>query len=125
MAVSAGRCTRKGPFVPRQVVIAGTGVPEAAAAQRPEVLPAHGKGGAAPRGDRTPECTSRRNTGHPRIGGIMARIAFILDDTFEDSEFRIPFDRLTQAGFDCVVISSEGKKQVKGKKGEEVVTPDR
>lgn len=55
----------------------------------------------------------------------MARIAFILDDMFEDSEFRIPFDRLTQAGFDCMVISSEGKKQVKGKKGEEVVTPDR
>ena len=55
----------------------------------------------------------------------MARIAFLLDDTFEDSEFRVPFDRLTQGGFDCVVISSEGKKQVKGKKGEEVVTPDR
>lgn len=55
----------------------------------------------------------------------MARIAFLLDDTFEDSEFRIPFDRLTQGGFDCVVISSEGRKQVKGKKGEEVVTPDR
>jgi protease I len=55
----------------------------------------------------------------------MARIAFILDDTFEDSEFRIPYDRLTQAGLDCVVVASEGKKQVKGKKGEEVVTPDR
>ena len=54
----------------------------------------------------------------------MARIAFILDDTFEDSEFRIPYDRLTEAGFDCFVIASEGKKEVKGKKGEEIVTPD-
>lgn len=55
----------------------------------------------------------------------MARIAFILDDTFEDSEFRIPYDRLTESGFDCVVIASEGKKEVKGKKGEEIVRPDR
>jgi deglycase len=55
----------------------------------------------------------------------MARIAFILDDMFEDSEFRIPFDRLTQAGHDCIVIESEGKRQVKGKRGEEIVAPDK
>jgi putative intracellular protease/amidase len=44
MVVSAGRC-RKGPFVPSQVVIAGTGIPKAAAAQLPEALRAHGTGG--------------------------------------------------------------------------------
>ncbi len=55
----------------------------------------------------------------------MALIAFILDDMFEDSEFRIPYDRLAQAGHECIVIESEGKRQVKGKRGEEIVAPDK
>lgn len=53
----------------------------------------------------------------------MARIAFIVDEMFEDSEFREPFDRLRAAGHQCVVIGRE-KKELRGKRGEETVTPD-
>ncbi|MCP3165330.1 type 1 glutamine amidotransferase domain-containing protein [Myxococcus qinghaiensis] len=55
----------------------------------------------------------------------MARIAFILADDFEDSEFRIPYDRVKQAGHEAVVIGVEADKPVKGKKGQEVITPDK
>jgi protease I len=47
----------------------------------------------------------------------MARIAFLLDDNYEDSEFRVPYDRLREAGHDVVVIGLEKGKQVSGKKG--------
>jgi protease I len=53
----------------------------------------------------------------------MARIAFIVDDMFEDSEFRQPYDRLREAGHQCVVVGRE-KKELHGKNGQEKVTPD-
>ena len=52
----------------------------------------------------------------------MARIAFILAEMFEDSEFREPYERLREAGHDIVVIGAEAGKELAGKKREEVVT---
>ena len=49
----------------------------------------------------------------------MARVAFVLADDFEDSEFKVPYDRLTGAGHDVVVVGTEKGKEVKGKKGKE------
>jgi protease I len=57
----------------------------------------------------------------PREG--MAKIAMLLADDFEDSEFRIPFDRLTENGHRVEVLGSE-RKTVKGKKGDEEVRLD-
>lgn len=54
----------------------------------------------------------------------MARIAFIMDEMFEDSEFRFPFDRVTEAGHEGVVVGVEKGKKVEGKKGKETVTTD-
>ena len=51
----------------------------------------------------------------------MARIAFIIDDLFEDSEFRVPYDRLSAAGHEVVVVGLERGKQVEGKKKREKV----
>jgi protease I len=51
----------------------------------------------------------------------MAKIAFILEDLFEDSEFRIPYDRLRSAGHTVVVVGSEAKKEVEGKREKEKV----
>lgn len=51
----------------------------------------------------------------------MARVAFVLADDFEDSEFRVPYDRLKQAGHELSVLGSEAGKTVKGKKGKESV----
>lgn len=51
----------------------------------------------------------------------MARIALLLDDMFEDSEFRIPYDRLRQAGHEVVIVGREADKEVTGKRGKEKV----
>lgn len=47
----------------------------------------------------------------------MARILFILEDLFEDSEFRDCYDALRSIGNDVVVAGTEGKKKVTGKRG--------
>ncbi len=54
----------------------------------------------------------------------MAKVAFVLDNDFEDSEFKIPYDRLTQAGHEAVVIGTEAQKRVAGKKGKETFTTE-
>lgn len=54
----------------------------------------------------------------------MAKIAFLLDDNFEDSEFREPYDAVTGAGHDAVVLGLEKGKNAKGKKGKESHTID-
>lgn len=55
----------------------------------------------------------------------MAKVAFILDDAFEDSEFRVPYDRMQQAGHEAVVIGRQAGKEVGGKRGQEKVTIER
>ena len=52
----------------------------------------------------------------------MARVAFIVDEMFEDSEFRVPFDRLKQAGHDVVVVGSEAGAHLEGKRRKEHIT---
>ncbi len=55
----------------------------------------------------------------------MARIAMLLDDMFEDSEFRVPYDRLKAAGHEVVVVGKEAGKQVTGKQGKEKIQTER
>ncbi|RYZ40209.1 MAG: type 1 glutamine amidotransferase [Myxococcaceae bacterium] len=52
----------------------------------------------------------------------MARIAFIVANDFEDSEFSVPFDKVKQAGHEAVIIGVEAGKVLKGKKGSEITT---
>jgi len=54
----------------------------------------------------------------------MARIAFVLGEDFEDSEFRKPYDSLREAGHQVEVLGTKGTQKVKGKKGSEEVTLD-
>ena len=55
----------------------------------------------------------------------MATIAFIVADMFEDSEFRVPYDRLRQAGHQVTIIGSESGKPISGKQHKETVTAER
>lgn len=55
----------------------------------------------------------------------MARIAFIVANDFEDSEFRVPYDKVRQAGHEAVIIGVEAGKQLKGKKGKETLTAEK
>jgi protease I len=54
----------------------------------------------------------------------MAKIAFIMDEMFEDSEFRVPFDRATEAGHEPVIVGLDAGKELAGKKGDEKVTTE-
>lgn len=55
----------------------------------------------------------------------MAKIAFIFDNEFEDSEFKVPYDRVQEAGHEAVTIGLVAGKRVEGKKGKEKVTIDK
>jgi protease I len=47
----------------------------------------------------------------------MARVAFILDELFEDSEFQVPYDRVRDAGHEPVIVGLQAGKQATGKNG--------
>ncbi|HET8935686.1 MAG TPA: type 1 glutamine amidotransferase domain-containing protein [Polyangiales bacterium] len=49
----------------------------------------------------------------------MANVAIIIGPEFEDSEFRIPFDRLMQAEHNVTVLSAKAGESLAGKKGRE------
>ena len=51
----------------------------------------------------------------------MARIAFVLGQDFEDSEFRKPYDELRHAGHHIEILGARGGEVVRGKKGREQV----
>ncbi|MDP9066920.1 MAG: type 1 glutamine amidotransferase [Actinomycetota bacterium] len=50
------------------------------------------------------------------------KVAFVMDEMFEDSEFRVPYERVKEAGHEPVVVGLEAGKVVSGKKGDERVT---
>ena len=55
----------------------------------------------------------------------MAKVAFIVDEMFEDSEFRFPYDRIKEAGHEAVIVGLEAGKKLEGKKGDETITVDK
>ena len=52
------------------------------------------------------------------------KIACILTNYFEDSEFRVPYDRLRDAGHDVVVIGKKKGEEIEGKQHKEKVRAD-
>ena len=52
----------------------------------------------------------------------MARIAFVVGEDFEDSEFRKPYDDLRAAGHEVEVLGVKAGETMKGKKGQEEIT---
>jgi protease I len=52
----------------------------------------------------------------------MANVAVVLADDFEDSEFRVPYDRLKKAGHQVAILGKQKGDVVKGKKGKERAT---
>jgi protease I len=47
----------------------------------------------------------------------MARVAFILADMYEDSEFEVPWEQVTKAGHQVAVVGLQRSAEVTGKKG--------
>jgi len=52
------------------------------------------------------------------------RVAFIVADTFEDSEFRVPYDRLRAAGHEVSIVGARQGEELTGKRGTEKVKAD-
>lgn len=49
----------------------------------------------------------------------MAKIAMVIGPDFEDSEFRVPYDALREAGHTVTLVGVRAGETVKGKKGKE------
>lgn len=58
----------------------------------------------------------------------MSRVAMLVGDEYEDSEFQVPYECLRNAGHEVVVLGSERDSLVRGKRGDSAVhiehTPD-
>ena len=53
------------------------------------------------------------------------KIACLLADGFEDSEFRVPYDRLVSEGYDVEIVGRQAGEHLTGKRGKERVKADR
>lgn len=54
----------------------------------------------------------------------MAKFALVSADGVEDSEFRVPYDRLRQDGHEVTIVGLERGKRIRGKSGKELGTVD-
>ena len=54
----------------------------------------------------------------------MAKIAFIVDEMFEDSELQVPYERVREAGHEPVIVGLEASKKIEGKKGDVATTTE-
>jgi protease I len=54
----------------------------------------------------------------------MAKVAFVLADDFEDTEFRVPYDRLKSAGHEITIVGMRKGAEVHGKRGKEKIQVD-
>jgi protease I len=52
----------------------------------------------------------------------VARVAIVIDKDFEDSELRVPYERLRRAGHEAVVVGREAGKSLRGKSGKDEIT---
>jgi protease I len=57
-------------------------------------------------------------------GSKRGKVACLLAKGFEDSEFRIPYDRLRQAGYDVEIIGTRAGDKLKGEHQKETATTD-
>jgi len=59
------------------------------------------------------------------VGEAMSKIAILVDQMFEDSEFRVPCKQLKAAGHEVEILGLERGMQVAGKHGNEHATIER
>lgn len=53
------------------------------------------------------------------------KIACLLGNGFEDSEFKLPYEQLLKRGYTVEIVGAEAGQQLEGKKGEETALVDR
>ena len=55
----------------------------------------------------------------------MSKIAILIDQMFEDSEFRVPYDRLRNAGNQVDIVGRQAGAELVGKQGHERITVEK
>lgn len=55
---------------------------------------------------------------------MAKKVAFIVDEMFEDSEFEVPYDQVKEAGHEAVIVGLEKGKSIEGKKGRATLTTE-
>jgi protease I len=53
------------------------------------------------------------------------RVGFIVDEMFEDSELRVPYDRVKAAGCEAVIVGQQSGTELRGKQGKETIRTER
>jgi protease I len=70
-----------------------------------------------------------RDRRHPRAAEVSAmntgKIALLLGEGFEDSEFRVPYERLREAGYAVEIIGTKAGAELRGYRGKEKARVDR
>lgn len=56
--------------------------------------------------------------------GSEIKVGFVVGQGFEDSEFRIPFDHLREAGLAVEIIGTRAGEELKGYRGKETAKAD-
>jgi protease I len=46
----------------------------------------------------------------------MAKVAFIVDELYEDSEFRVPYNRVKEAGHEAVIVGLAAGKTIEARR---------
>lgn len=54
----------------------------------------------------------------------MAKVAFIMDEMFEDPEFQDPYEEVRNAGHEAIVVGLEAGKELTGKRGDSKIRTD-
>jgi len=57
-------------------------------------------------------------------GSKRGKVACLLASGFEDSEFRVPYDRLRQAGYDVEIIGTRAGEKLEGERKKETAKTD-
>jgi protease I len=57
-------------------------------------------------------------------GAMKKRVAILLENSFEDSEFQLPYNALQQAGATTIILGTRMNDEYKGKKGKVSIAPD-
>src|SRR5205823_3491819 len=75
------------------------------------------------RGTTSGEAAQPSSSGPPKEAPM--KIACVLGQGFEDSEFRVPYDRLKEEGYQVDIIGVKAGEELKGYKGKEKVKADK
>jgi PfpI family intracellular protease len=84
-----------------------------------------GPGAAVVAGDREPINSGGGAQMANKTNTTEKKVVCLLGQGFEDSEFRVPYDRLRAAGFEVEIVGTKAGEELRGYRGKETARADR